>query len=230
MTEPTPSSRTTPDVTSTRLRERYRALGDPTRHGIFRAIADREDPVAVADLSAAFALNHNTVREHLRKLREAGLVEEITEPPRGPGRPRLLYRLTERAASGWNDEGPYERLSMLLLEVAGGKPARQVGRQAGRRMRLDRTDDDPVVMLTAAMTAQGFAPEVDLSDVDANVVLKHCPFASAAEADAHIVCDLHRGMLEGLADQLEGIDATELTADAPRSGRCAVRVALTSAD
>ena len=69
-----------------------RALGDPTRHTIFRYVADAGTPVDVAELTKHFALNHNTIRQHLAKLVDANLVIEEQAPSTGRGRPRLKYR------------------------------------------------------------------------------------------------------------------------------------------
>ncbi len=227
MTESPEVNQSTPPSADTRLQERSKALGDPTRHGIYQWIARRERPVSVAELTGAFDLNHNTVRQHLKKLAAAGLVEEVTDAPRGPGRPRLLYRLSSDAAAHWNDDGPYERLSMLLLEVATtSDSALEVGRAAGRRAHLDTDADDPVAALTAAMAAQGFAPQVTRGGPRTEFVLRHCPFASAAEANPKIVCDLHRGMLEGLTEQLAGVTSPRLLAEDPRLGRCGVHLAV----
>ncbi len=229
MTEPTrpgqsPRRDSAPADTE-ELQLRSRALGDPTRYRIFREIARRQRPVAVAELTAAFGLNHNTVRQHLRKLCDAGLLDEVGEPPRGPGRPRLLYQLSADAANDWNAEGPYERLSLLLLELAATDATpREVGRAAGRAVRLDPAGLDPLEVLRRVMTAQGFAPRVDRNGDRAEVTLLRCPFATAAEANPSVVCDLHRGMTEGLVGQLDDVDAPRLVARHPRSGACAVHL------
>ena len=52
----------------TRLQEQARALGDPTRHGIFRYVADAARPVDIAELTEHFGVNHNAIRQHLAKL------------------------------------------------------------------------------------------------------------------------------------------------------------------
>ncbi len=72
--------------------EQARALGDPTRNAIFRYIDAASDPVGVAELTDHFGLNHNAIRQHLAKLRDAGLVVEELAAPSGPGRPPLRYR------------------------------------------------------------------------------------------------------------------------------------------
>ena len=50
------------------IQEQARALGDPTRHAIFRYILDSGAPVGVGELTSHFGLNHNAVRQHLTKL------------------------------------------------------------------------------------------------------------------------------------------------------------------
>ena len=78
--------------------EQARALGDPTRNAIFRYIDAASDPVGVAELTDHFGLNHNAIRQHLAKLRDAGLVVEELAAPSGPGRPPLRYRPSPGAA------------------------------------------------------------------------------------------------------------------------------------
>ena len=99
------------------LQQQARALGDPTRHEIFRYIADASFPVDVAELTDHFGLNHNAIRQHLAKLVDAGLVVEDTAPSSGRGRPRLVYVLDPGAESRWGVTGPYERLSRWLAEM-----------------------------------------------------------------------------------------------------------------
>ncbi|MDQ1500165.1 MAG: hypothetical protein QOI86_3505, partial [Actinomycetota bacterium] len=76
------------------VQRQAKALGDPTRHAIFRAVADAAGPIDVATLTARFELNHNAIRQHLAKLCAAGLVIEEVGPSTGRGRPRLQYRPT----------------------------------------------------------------------------------------------------------------------------------------
>ena len=47
------------------LQVQAKALGDPTRHRIFRYIADAAAPVGVAELTDHVGLNHNAIRQHL---------------------------------------------------------------------------------------------------------------------------------------------------------------------
>jgi predicted ArsR family transcriptional regulator len=87
------------------LQEQARALGDPTRHAIFRTIAEAGRPVGIAELNERHPCNHNAIRQHVAKLVAAGLVVEDTEPAGGRGRPRLVYAVApaSRADGGRRD-------------------------------------------------------------------------------------------------------------------------------
>jgi DNA-binding transcriptional ArsR family regulator len=50
----------------------WTALGDPTRREIFERLADR--PRAVGDLASEFPVSRPAVSQHLRVLKDAGLV------------------------------------------------------------------------------------------------------------------------------------------------------------
>ncbi|MHB1594066.1 MAG: ArsR/SmtB family transcription factor [Streptosporangiaceae bacterium] len=58
-----------------------KALGHPTRVRILRLLAERRSCVT-GDLVAEFPLAQSTISEHLRILREAGLVQGEIEGPR----------------------------------------------------------------------------------------------------------------------------------------------------
>ncbi|HET9731973.1 MAG TPA: helix-turn-helix domain-containing protein, partial [Acidimicrobiales bacterium] len=116
------------------VQQEARALGDPTRHRLFRYIAESSAPVSVAELTDYVQLNHNAVRQHLAVLKDSGLVVEELEDRSRPGRPRLLYRLHPEAPERWGASGAYPWLATLLAgAVRRGQDPRQVGRQDGHR-------------------------------------------------------------------------------------------------
>jgi DNA-binding transcriptional ArsR family regulator len=63
----------------------FRAVADPTRRAVLDLLAEGE--LAVKDLQPAFSISQPALSQHLRVLREAGLVSE-----RRAGRLRI-YRL-----------------------------------------------------------------------------------------------------------------------------------------
>lgn len=72
------------------------ALGDATRRGIVELL--REGPRSVGDLQRALPVSQPAVSQHLKVLREAGLVEQRPEGN------RRIYRLRPE---GWADLRAY---------------------------------------------------------------------------------------------------------------------------
>jgi len=71
------------------------ALGDPTRRSIFEKLADR--PSAVGDLAAGLPVSRPAVSQHLRVLKDAGLVREIADGT------RRIYSLDPRGIGAMRD-------------------------------------------------------------------------------------------------------------------------------
>ena len=205
-----------------------RALGDPTRHRLFRYILTAPDPVGVADLTDHVKLNHNAVRQHLAVLKEAQLVVEDVEVRRRPGRPRLLYRLHPEAAGRWGTPGPYAWLAQLLSDAVRHKvEPRQIGRQEGRRRgaELEGTGDQ-LDLLEEEMTRRGFRPIRSERARRVDFILERCPFEDVAHTDPDTVCQLHLGQAEGLAEGVGGVAVERLEAKDPRRAGCRLVVRL----
>ena len=78
------------DIDIDRLATMLRALGHPARVEIVRVLAEAGDASCV-DLTRHVSLAQSTVSEHLRVLKEAGLIRQC-----GPG-PRSGYCLSREA-------------------------------------------------------------------------------------------------------------------------------------
>ncbi|NLA37744.1 MAG: helix-turn-helix domain-containing protein [Actinobacteria bacterium] len=207
------------------LQEQARALGDPTRHELFRYLADAARPVDVIELTGHLGLHHNAIRQHLAKLVDAGLVVEATAPRVGRGRPRLVYSVDPSAESRWGATGPYERLALLLSEIirTGDSPI-DVGRRSGRQVTAPAGHPtDPVASLVDAMQRHGFEPTAKRRGNRVEIVLAACPFATTALADPDTVCGLHLGLANGAAEAIGGIAIDELVPRDPRRGACRLR-------
>ncbi len=211
---------------TTGLQQEARALGDPTRHRLFRYIAAAPAPVGVGELTGYVQLNHNAVRQHLAVLKDAGLVTEETERRGQPGRPRLLYRLHPEAAGRWDTPGGYAWLASLLsAAIRRGQAPRQAGRQEGHRRAAELTGpDDPADLLQAEMTWRGFRPARSARGSRITYVLGRCPFAEVASTDPGTVCQLHLGLSEGLAEGLGTLTVEGLAARDPRRAGCRLTV------
>lgn len=200
-----------------------RAVADPTRLAILRHIQASLAPVGVRDLADRLHVHHNAVRKHLTQLHAAGLVIEDIEHAGHTGRPRLCYRPDPDSADtlgGWN---PYELLSTLLVEVAGGRQARTVGSDYGASVAQVSGADDPIELLLTTARRHGFEPHTESNGVETHVVLKRCPFESSVTGP-RLVCDLHLGIAEGIVATTGHATVLGLDAASPRNGGCRLRV------
>lgn len=201
-----------------------RALGDPTRHTIFRYLADERRPVDVAELTDHIGLHHNAIRQHLARLVAAGLVVESTAAPTGRGRPRLVYEIAPSVDSRWGITGPYEQLSVLLSEIirTGDTPV-DVGRRAGSTFEIVAVGSDPADAMAERLNRYGFDPVSERRGNHVDFVLRACPFETTALAEPDIVCSLHLGLAYGLADSIGGIVVDDLVRADPRRSPCVLR-------
>lgn len=196
--------------------EVLKALGDETRHALYRQIAGSTSPRSAADLAAALLLHPNTVRLHLERLREAGLIE-VEALHRGTvGRPQHRYSLAPGAPGLGFDPPAHVLLAGLLAALAeatgaDGNAARATGRAWGRsasERSLERTPDQSCLgLLAQELDHLGFEPASDDTatlDSSTRVEFLHCPFRELAEAYPDLVCNLHRGICEGVAESGRG--------------------------
>ncbi len=76
-------------------RSSFDALGDPTRRAIVERLA--EGPAAVGNLAQGLPVSRPAVSQHLRILKDAGLVSEISEGT------RRIYRLDPRGIAAMRE-------------------------------------------------------------------------------------------------------------------------------
>ena len=72
------------------------ALGDPTRRAVFELLAD--GPRAVGELAGRLPVTRPAVSQHLKVLKDAGLVDEEAEGT------RRIYRLNEAGVLALRDQ------------------------------------------------------------------------------------------------------------------------------
>ncbi len=73
----------------------FDALGDPTRRSIFERLA--LSPLPVGELAATLPVTRSAVSQHLRVLKEAGLVDETSMGT------RRIYRIDPRGVGAMRD-------------------------------------------------------------------------------------------------------------------------------
>ena len=208
------------------LQRRARALGDPTRFRIFRCIVESPGPLRVSQITDELGLNHNAIRQHLAKLREAGLVREERGSSNGPGRPALEYRLATEAAGTWGTVSPYEELARLLLELhKSGRPPREVAADVGRSLAFVRSSRGSLEHLEAEMARRGFEPRRVEQGGEVELILDRCPYEALASTDPDVVCELHLGLAEGIVEAAGAqVEVTQLVAHDPEQAGCRLRI------
>ena len=73
----------------------YKALGDQTRYELFSILLESPVALSTAELADRLSLHPNTVRPHLERMRQVGLVELEVSGSGSVGRPRHRYRPAE---------------------------------------------------------------------------------------------------------------------------------------
>lgn len=190
-----------------------KALGDETRYAMYRELASSTAPLSALDLAERLGLHANTVRLHLDRLREAGLVE-VEAVHRGTvGRPQHLYFLAPGAPGLGFDPPAHALLAALLASLAeqvgadaddAADAGHAWGIEAGKRTRSRSC----LNALESELARLGFEPAVDAADGEyegaTRIDFLHCPFRELAEAYPELVCNLHRGLCEGVVDRVGG--------------------------
>jgi predicted ArsR family transcriptional regulator len=185
-----------------------KALGDNTRYAIYLELARSPLPLTTAEIADILELHVNTVRPHLERMREVGLLRVDTETRGQVGRPQHRYSLAQDAPSLGLEPSSFPMLTSVLLQAAadGGldwadlaDAARQQGRADARRWPDGTAALDALIVEQAKL---GFDPEAVEDDDSATVAFSHCPFRALAEAHPDLVCGVHCGLVEGLVLEL----------------------------
>lgn len=186
-----------------------KALGDNTRYAVYLELARSAVPLTTADIAETLELHPNTVRPHLERMRDVGLLAIETDPRGGVGRPQHRYSLSADAPSLGLEPPSFPLLARMLLRLAaatgaGAEEAADAGRDQGRADAADWLGADCLDAVAGELLELGFDPAVVVENDQATVAFTHCPFRELAETHPDVVCSLHRGMVEGLVDEVGG--------------------------
>jgi predicted ArsR family transcriptional regulator len=111
-----------------------KALGDNTRYAIYLELARSPKPLSTSDIAETLDLHMNTVRPHLERMREVGLLEVRPDSRGAVGRPQKLYSVADDAPSLGLEPPMMPMLAEMLMHVAADAGAdREVLLTAGRR-------------------------------------------------------------------------------------------------
>lgn len=198
-----------------------KALGDNTRYAIYLELARAPRPLSTSDVADVLDLHPNTVRPHLERMRDVGLLRVDTEARGGVGRPQHLYSLTPEAPALGLEPSPFPTLARMLLGAAAdaGLDASDMvtaGRAQGAADAArwaSPSAHSPDVTAAAAVDAVeveqarlGFDPATVTHATGATIAFAHCPFRDLAEQHPELVCSLHCAMVEGFTDEFGGVE------------------------
>jgi len=188
----------------------FKALGDNTRYAIYLELARSEVARSTSEIAETLDLHPNTVRPHLERMREIGLLHVEVDNQGTVGRPQHRYSVAADAPSLGLEPASFPLLAGLLANVAAAyEPAADdvagVGRDHGRHMARARPERGQgcVEVVNAELADMGFDPVQSRDGRTTTIAFTQCPFRSLAEVFPELVCNLHRGMIEGMVEVLE---------------------------
>ncbi|TMK63061.1 MAG: hypothetical protein E6G53_11700 [Actinobacteria bacterium] len=173
------------------------AVADPVRLRILRRLSEGRT-ASLADLAHAAGVHVNTVRPRVAELEETAVIERVTDPPAGRGRPSIGYRL----AAGWSvPTSDFRGLAQLLATVAlraraRPRDLRAVGSEWGRYLHGRPGAHDIPADLPKALEQLGFDARVE----DSTVRLESCPCRLVLPDHPELVCDLAAAVTQGVLD------------------------------
>jgi len=210
-----------------------KALGDNTRYAIYLELARSPRPLATADISESLGLHPNTVRPHMERMREAGLLDVEVGGRGDVGRPQHRYSIAQDAPSLGLEPPTMPVLARMVLAMAArlqasADDAEAVGRVEGAtRAHSYQQAPSTLEALVSDLDRLGFDPLVTDSpeDPDAAVIaFAHCPFADLAAQHPDLVCGLHRGLVAGFVAEMGDAEVSEFCTLTSRTP-CRVTVA-----
>ncbi len=222
-------------------RDVLRVLGDNTRYAIYLELARSPRPLVTAEIADTLGLHPNTVRPHLDRMREVGLLDVTTDARGEVGRPQHRYSLSPDAPALGLEAPTMPMLARMVLSMArrlGANPADAIAvgeAEGASRAAGYAAAPSALEALVADLDRLGFDPVVtgdddeDGSDADepvtAVVAFANCPFADLARDHPDLVCALHRGLVAGFVAQMGDAEVTEFC---PLVSRTPCRVAVTT--
>ena len=166
----------------------------------------RRGEISVEQGANALQLAKTTIRQHLSNLQDQGFVETRNKR-HGRGRPRKMYRLTDKAGVFFPSREA-ELLQHLLefLRDTGREDvideflSRETQRIAAEiREELGPSDSFDLSQVQQALAERGFLPRCRREGDDVVVELCNCPFAAAVDVTQE-VCHKEKSILESLLD------------------------------
>ncbi len=196
----------------------FKTLGDNTRYAIYLELARSPKALTTSEIADMIDLHPNTVRPHLERMRDVGLVAVSVDGRGEIGRPQHRYSLTADAPSLGLEPPVMPVLARMVLAMAerlGGGPddAFATGNDEGtQRARPYASAPSSLEALVSDLDRLGFDPVVTDADDDPDAVVvafTQCPFGELAAEHPRLVCSLHHGLIAGFVGAMGDTEVRE---------------------
>ncbi|HUF97475.1 MAG TPA: helix-turn-helix domain-containing protein [Ilumatobacter sp.] len=212
----------------------FKTLGDNTRYAIYLELARSPKALTTAEIADMIELHPNTVRPHLERMRDVGLVAVAVDGRGEIGRPQHRYSLASDAPSLGLEPPVMPVLARMVLSMAerlggGADDAFATGCDEGAARALPYASaQSSLEALVSDLDRLGFDPvvaEASPDDPDAAVVaFAQCPFGDLAAQHPKLVCSLHHGLVAGFVAAMGDTEVREFCSVVDRTP-CQVSVA-----
>lgn len=183
------------------------------QRAVLEQVASAGAPVTLAALVRGTGLHENTLRGHLGALSRAGLVRPHRSTPRGRGRPALVWSPVPGGGTGAVEYAGLATALARTVQRTSRRPAQDAadaGRSWGRDLAGAAPEPDARRRLSDVLARLGFAPEERRREGRSEgrptggrgsvVRLTRCPLLDVARELPEVVCNVHRGLVEGVLD------------------------------
>lgn len=181
-------------------------------------------PTTLVALARRSGLHENTLRAHLGALARAGLVRTERSAPSGRGRPALLWAAVPGAGSHAVEYAGLATALARTVARTSSRPAEDAadaGRSWGDDLAREDGGTDARTRLRSVLTRLGFGPEESPPEspepvaegrpaagiagpVGSVLRLTRCPLLDVARELPEVVCNVHRGLVEGVLEPGRG--------------------------
>lgn len=210
-------------------------LAEPARRALYLFVAAQPDAVSREHAARGCDLPLHSVKFHLDRLVDEGLLEVEfrrlsgrTGP--GAGRPAKLYRRSARQVSVSLPERRYDLAGDVLATaidrslcagVAVGAAVAEAAEAEGRRIASESPADEraesELARTAEVLGRHGYEPRT----ADGQICLANCPFDDLAREHTELVCGMNLALIRGV---LDGLDCHTLEAVLdPEPGLCCVK-------